>query len=115
MRVGRSEECSPVLTNAFAVQSFAQQAFARQIRTNPMRQRPSQVTMDFVIDSTGAVRGAHVHTSSGVPDMDEIARQAVQQGRYQPALLNRRAVGTFVRMPFAFTVTPPNRPSGTRP
>lgn len=115
MRLGRSEECAPVLTNGFAVQGFAQQAFARQIRNNPMRQRPSQVMMDFVVDSTGAVRGARVHTSSGIPDMDEIARQAVEQGRFLPALLNRQAVGTKVRMPFAFTVNPPNRPSSIRP
>lgn len=34
LRVGRSEECPPVLTNAFAVQAYVQQAFSQLIRDN---------------------------------------------------------------------------------
>jgi TonB family protein len=113
-RLGRSEECPPFLTNGFAVQTSAQQKFVQLIRNNPIQQRPARVTMDFVVDSTGAVRGARVHASTGVPSVDEIARQAVRQGVFQPALLNRRPVSTSVRMPFNFTVgTPRNRATRT--
>ena len=114
IRVGRTEECPPVFTNSYAVQAYVQQAFSQLIRTNPIQQRPSRVMMDFVVDSTGAVRGAKVHTSTGAPAVEEIARQAIQQARFHPAVLNRRPVSVKVRMPINFTVAPPqNRPSGT--
>lgn len=119
LRVGRSEECPPVLTNGFAVQSYVQQAFSQLIRNNPIQQRPARVMMDFVVDSTGAVRGARVETSTGLPAVEEIARQAIRQGRFQPAILNRRPVSVQVRMPISFTVGTPasrsTRTDGRRP
>jgi TonB family protein len=114
LRVGRSEECPPVLTNAFAVQNYVQQAFSELIRSNPIQQRPARVMMDFVVDSTGAVRDARVETSTGFPAVEEIAHRAIRQGSFQPALLNRRPVSVKVRMPIQFTVgTPRSRSTAT--
>lgn len=74
--------------------------------------------MDFVVDSTGAVRDARVQTSTGLAAVEEIARRAIRQGSFQPAILNRRPVSVQGRMPIQFTVgTPRTRTSrpGTRP
>jgi TonB family protein len=117
-RLGRSEECPPILTNGFAVQNYAQQTFAQLIQNNPIQRRPARVVMEFVVDSTGAVGNARVYSSNGVPSVDEIARRAVSQGRFQPALLNRVPVSSSVRMPFDFTLGTPRRQStgtGARP
>lgn len=118
MRVGRSQQCPPVLTNGFAVQSYVQQAFSQLVRSSRIQQRPARVMMEFVVDSTGAVRDARVQSSNGTAEVEVIARQAIQQARFQPAILNRQAVSTVARMPINFTVsTPRNQPStqGTRP
>ncbi|MEW5931587.1 MAG: energy transducer TonB [Gemmatimonadota bacterium] len=115
-RLGRSEHCPPVLTNGFTVQAYAQQTFAELVRNNPGQRRPARVVMDFVVDSTGAVRDARVHTSNGAPSVDEIARRAVSQGRFQPALLNRVPVSSRNRMPFNFTSgTPESQRGRSRP
>jgi TonB family protein len=105
-RLGRSEDCPPVLTNGFAVQNYAQQTFAQLIRNNPIQRRPARVVMEFVVDSTGVVRDARVYSSNGVPSVDEIARRAIAQSQFQPALLNRVPIPSSVRMPFDFTLSP---------
>jgi TonB family protein len=113
-RLGRSEQCPPVLTNAFAIQTYAQQTFGRLIQNNPVQRRPARVVMEFVVDSTGAVRDARVYSSNGVPSVDEIARQALSQSQFKPALLNRVPVSSSNRMPFNFTLaTPRSQSTGT--
>lgn len=115
LRVGRSEHCPPVLTNGFAIQSHVQQAFSQLIRSSRIQQRPARVMMEFVVDSTGAVRGARVQSSNGTAEVEVIARQAIQLARFQPAILNRQAVPAVARMPIIFTVATPRSSSGRQP
>ena len=112
MRVGRSQHCPPVLANGFAVQSYVQQAFSQLIRSSRIQQRPARVMMEFVVDSTGMVRDERVQSSNGTAQVEVVARRAIQQARFQPAILNRQAVPAVVRMPIIFTVSRPrNQPS----
>ena len=115
MLVGRSEDCAPVLVNASALQAHVQQQFAQLIWGNAMQQRPSRVMLEFVVDSTGMVRDARVETSTGLPEVEELALRAIRLARFQPVILNRQPISNVVKMPIIYRVDPPRAPSAGRP
>lgn len=104
LRVGRSEECPPALTNSFAVTSYVQQAFADFVRANPVHRRPATVMVRMWVDHTGAVQSAEVTRSSAITQIQEIARHAALRAQFQPAMVNRTPVGVWVTLPIQFVV-----------
>lgn len=60
------------------------------------------VTVDAIVDTTGAVYQAMVVQS--IPAFDQAALDAVKQWRFQPALLNGEAVAVVCSIEFTFTV-----------
>jgi TonB family protein len=115
MRVGRSEECAPVLVNATALQAHMQQQFARLNWGSTIQQRPSRVMLEFVVDSMGMVRDARVATSTGLPGVEELALQLIRLARFQPVIVNRQPIAVVVKMPIVYQADPPRTPSAGRP
>ena len=60
------------------------------------------VTVDAIVDTTGAVYEAMVVQS--IPAFDQAALDAVKQWRFQPALLNGEPVAVVCTIEFTFTV-----------
>ena len=60
------------------------------------------VTVDAIIDTTGAVYEAMVVGS--IPGLDQAALDAVKQWRFQPGLLNGEPVAVVCNIEFTFTV-----------
>lgn len=60
------------------------------------------VTVDAIVDTTGAVYEAMVVQS--IPAFDQAALDAVKQWRFQPGLLNGEPVAVVCTIEFTFTV-----------
>lgn len=113
LRVGRTEECPPALTNARDLARHAEQWFGGFLRQHPAYRRPITVHMRMRVDSTGRVVSAEpVRRSAAIGPVEDIARRVSAQARFHPALLNRQPVGVWVQLPLHFVPPAPNNQAG---
>jgi RNA polymerase sigma factor (sigma-70 family) len=73
-----------------------------------------QVVVDFVIDTTGAVRNAHVANSTR-PEFEQAALDAVNQWIFSPGRVSGNSVNTQLEVPIVFAINnePAAAPSTT--
>lgn len=62
------------------------------------------VTMDFLVDATGAVTASKILSSSGYASMDEAARGALYRCRFRPALRHGQPVSAWVPVKYVWTL-----------
>jgi periplasmic protein TonB len=77
------------------------------VRTYPLTLRNAGIggttLLWFLIDEEGRVLQTRLHTSSGLPGLDQAAMQVAETMRFSPALNRDRRVKVWVEIPIVFT------------
>lgn len=67
------------------------------------------VTLDFLVDDDGHVLEALVRQSSGVPQLDETALNAISRCQFKPATLGGVPNGTWQKLQYVWSLETPER------
>ncbi len=121
VRIGRSEECPPVLLNRREVERELLRGMSAatisRIAAIPVR----HVQMHLKVDSAGAVTEVRPQTLTMVGELDSLAVHVSRKMVFHPALINREPTPVWVSMPVNFRADPgedrgaaPDRPSSDR-
>ena len=86
----RSQLCLPIL----AERQLPQQPFVEV--PLPASGRVRDTIVKILIDASGVVTEAVVQSSSGVPELDDFVLRSMRSKRYEPALLDGRAVSVWL-------------------
>jgi protein TonB len=71
-------------------------------RDSRRRGEQGTVVLDVEVSADGHVESVAIVSSSGYPRLDEAAALAIREAQFTPALLDGRAVGGTVRVPYRF-------------
>jgi TonB family protein len=107
VRVGYSVSCRPRIRNRYAITLRLENS----IRDHPdiviLPDRDRTPTIWVYVGRDGSIIRTQVHRSSGRPDVDRIAVDALSVAVFAPALLDGRPYAVWISLPFVVKLQQP--------